>query len=58
MRHARQIAITEVWLDQQAAASAKVPLVVRGWDWPGLVGQGLAVVGIILLIVESIGRMR
>jgi len=52
MRHAREIAITEVWLDQQAAASARVPMAGRGWDWPGLVGRGLALVGMGMLIVE------
>jgi hypothetical protein len=53
MRHARQIAITEVWLDERAEAMrpamGRVP---EPWDWPAVVGRVLAVVGVGMLAVE------
>ena len=48
----RQIAITEVWLDERAEAMRPAVAVPTAWNWPAVVGRVLAVVGIGMLAVE------
>lgn len=53
MTQARQIALTEVWLDERASAmEPSVPRLPGVVDWPGVVGRGLAVVGVVLLAIQ------
>ena len=49
----REVAITEEYLDHQAQLyGPSLPRVPIPWDWPSIVGLGLAVVGVVMLVVE------
>jgi hypothetical protein len=53
MRHAREIALTEVWLDARSAAmEPSLPSVAPAWDWPSIIGAALGVVGLAALAFE------